>query len=374
MCYSNVLKYVKDTKQYEAHHKNQLTLDSAFHAAVSSIKTQSIRPRTRKLQRRLSCTQRYWLYEHLWRRNWQTEILRMLGGPTTIISPSQRTSHEKSIDIQIQNKRTWRSEISQPSIEIRSQMILSSPRSTILRQLRSSSFLHNDTSTICTHKYPQLEIAAIWRVYRFHSKQTRFKSSTCFLLMCRRIRRSTQIWLSPSPSCIRHERQSLRTGSALASVCTDFGLTCLKSDEYVFVKIVNNSNSRIQNIQPNSANFVEATAFVPKNDRIYSDCPHATAILITISYTNDNLAFTNCAALAAEFEVYCKVKFPMPRDPSTGIYPSNMTVIQQQAQCQLTSTSTSTNSLTNGAWNSATHCLHYFHKRPMISSKNSQNR
>jgi len=41
MCHSNVLKYVKGNKQYEAHHENQLTLDSAFHTAVSSITTQS---------------------------------------------------------------------------------------------------------------------------------------------------------------------------------------------------------------------------------------------------------------------------------------------------------------------------------------------
>ena len=47
---------------------------------------------------------------------------------------------------------------------------------------------------------------------------------------------------------------------------------------------------------------------------------------------DDNLAFTNCAALAAEFEIYCNVKFPMnaegpvnwylsvkyDRDPITG--------------------------------------------------------
>ena len=139
-------------------------------------------------------------------------------------------------------------------------------------------------------------------------------------------------------------------GQLFASVCTDLGLTRLKRDECVFVKFVNNSKSRIQNMQPDFANIIEATALLHENDRIYSDCPHATAIQTIASNVDDNLAFTNCAALAAEFEAYCKVKFPMPRDPSTGIYPSSMTMIQQQAQC------------------------HYFHKRPMISSKNSQNR
>jgi len=79
----------------------------------------------------------------------------------------------------------------------------------------------------------------------------------------------------------------------------------------VCVKFVNNSKSRIQNMQPNLANIIEATAFVPENDRIYSDCLHSTAIIIIASYVDDNLAFTNCEALAAEFEVHCNVKFPI---------------------------------------------------------------
>jgi len=37
---------------------------------------------------------------------------------SSLISPSKRNSHEKSMDIQIQDKRAWRSKISQPSIEI----------------------------------------------------------------------------------------------------------------------------------------------------------------------------------------------------------------------------------------------------------------
>ena len=83
-------------------------------------------------------------------------------------------------------------------------------------------------------------------------------------------------------------------GQLFSSVCTDFGLTRLKSDECVFVKFVNNSKTRIQNIPSNLANIIEATALVPENDRIYPDCPHATAIIIIASYVDDNLAFTNC--------------------------------------------------------------------------------
>ena len=63
-------------------------------------------------------------------------------------------------------------------------------------------------------------------------------------------------------------------------------------------------------MQPILTNIIEATALVPENVGIYSDCLHATVILIIASYVEDNLAFTNCAALAAEFEVHCNVKFP----------------------------------------------------------------
>ena len=100
-------------------------------------------------------------------------------------------------------------------------------------------------------------------------------------------------------------------GQLFTSVCTVFGLTHLKSDECVFVKFVNNSKTRIQNMQPNLANIIEATALLHENNRIYADCPHATAILTIASYFDDNLAFTNCATRSTEFEVYCNVKFSM---------------------------------------------------------------
>jgi len=64
-------------------------------------------------------------------------------------------------------------------------------------------------------------------------------------------------------------------------------------------------------MQPNLDSIIEATAFVAENDRIYADNLHATAILIIAWYVDDNLAFTNCAQLAAEFEVHCNVIFYM---------------------------------------------------------------
>jgi len=105
-----------------------------------------------------------------------------------------------------------------------------------------------------------------------------------------------------------------------ASICTDFRQTRLKSDESVFAKFVNNSKTRIQNVQPNLANIIEVTDHVPENDGIYSDCPHATAILSIASYVDDNLAFTKCAALAAEFEVHCNVKFPINAEEPVNWY------------------------------------------------------
>jgi len=149
------------------------------------------------------------------------------------------------MDIQIQNKRTWKPKISQPSLEIRSQRVLSSTRSVLLRELRSSCLLHNVAFTLRTHKHSKLPSTTIRRICCLHSKQSRLKPSTSLLRMCRRIRRSTQICLSsPSPS-VRHERQPWGWGQLFASVCTDFSLTRLKSDECVFVKFVNNSKTRI---------------------------------------------------------------------------------------------------------------------------------
>ena len=96
-----------------------------------------------------------------------------------------------------------------------------------------------------------------------------------------------------------------------ASVCTDFGLSRLKSDEYCFVRFVNNPKQNKHYTPPNLANISEATSFVPEYDCIYPDCPHATAILIIASYVDDSLAFTNCDSLAAAFETHCNFKFPM---------------------------------------------------------------
>jgi len=73
-------------------------------------------------------------------------------------------------------------------------------------------------------------------------------------------------------------------------------------------------------MQPKLANIIEATAFVPEDDRIYSDCPHATTTIIINSYVNDNVAYTNCEAIAAEFEVHCNVDFLMNAEGPVNWY------------------------------------------------------
>ena len=41
MSHSNVLQYIRGTKQYEDYHENQKALNSAFHTAVSTTTSQS---------------------------------------------------------------------------------------------------------------------------------------------------------------------------------------------------------------------------------------------------------------------------------------------------------------------------------------------
>jgi len=267
MSHSNVLKYIKGAEKYEAHHVNQPALNSTFHTALSSNMTQSNNvPENYKDAIAASDVA-------AWMKACDVEMgnLRLLGcwevpRRSSLTSPSKRISHEKSIDIQ--DKRAWRSKISQPSIEI------------VAKGYSQVQGLHYFES------YAPAVYCECAEGYEDRSKYV-------YRLLCHLygMKDSPRGW-----------------GQLFANVCKDFGLTNLKSDECFFVKSVNNSKSQIHNIHPNLAKINDATAFVPKNDRIYSDCPHATAILIIASYLDDNLAFTNCEALAAEFEVQCNVK------------------------------------------------------------------
>jgi len=100
MSYSNVLKYVTGTKEYEDHHNNQLALYSAFHTAVSSTMTQFDNVPENYTDAWATPDVADWMKACDVGKG-QTMIHRMLRGPTTIISPSKHISHEKSMDIHI---------------------------------------------------------------------------------------------------------------------------------------------------------------------------------------------------------------------------------------------------------------------------------
>ena len=71
---------------------------------------------------------------------------------------------------------------------------------------------------------------------------------------------------------------------------------------------------------------------LPTHDRLYPDCPHDTAILIVVTYVDDNLVFTDCETMRQQFAAYCnkRVRFnddgpvrwylgtQYDRDPNTG--------------------------------------------------------
>jgi len=97
-------------------------------------------------------------------------------------------------------------------------------------------------------------------------------------------------------------------------------------------------------------------------------------MLIIASYVDDNLAFTNCTALAAEFEVHCNVNFSMNAEGPVNWY------LSVKYDRDLTTGAVSAHQHLYidkllKRWDME-HCNlypHHFHKRPMISSKNLQN-
>jgi hypothetical protein len=44
---------------------------------------------------------------------------------------------------------------------------------------------------------------------------------------------------------------------------------------------------------------------LPTHDRIYPDCPHDTAIIIVVTYVDDNLVFTNFKTMRQQFAAHC---------------------------------------------------------------------
>ncbi len=59
------------------------------------------------------------------------------------------------------------------------------------------------------------------------------------------------------------------------------------------------------------SNLAKHLAPLPAHDRVYHDCPHDTAILIVVTYVDDNLVFANCETLRPQFAAHCnkRVRF-----------------------------------------------------------------
>jgi hypothetical protein len=116
------------------------------------------------------------------------------------------------------------------------------------------------------------------------------------------------------------------------TLCTSFGLQRLVTDGCVHIKYVNNKKSTQQLPEINLNNMAKLLKTLPIHDRIYSHCPHDTAIIIVVTYVDDNLVFTNCETMRQQFAAHCnkRVRFndegpvrwylgtQYDRDPNTG--------------------------------------------------------
>ena len=109
------------------------------------------------------------------------------------------------------------------------------------------------------------------------------------------------------------------------SICQSFHLTQLKTDECVYVKIVNNQRDH-QELEPNSHSTADLSQLhkmkpdVPIHNRIYSDCAYPISILIICSYVDDNLFFTNSTILAHAFETHCNTRLKMTSEGPVNWY------------------------------------------------------
>ena len=116
------------------------------------------------------------------------------------------------------------------------------------------------------------------------------------------------------------------------TLCNDYGLTRLVSDGCVHIKYINNSKTGKSRSDINLNDLAQHLAPLPETDRVYPDCPHDTAIIIVVTYVDDNLVFTNCDTLRHAFATHCnkRVRFndegparwylgtQYDRDPDTG--------------------------------------------------------
>ena len=117
-------------------------------------------------------------------------------------------------------------------------------------------------------------------------------------------------------------KQSPRAYNQLfAEICRAYGLTQLKSDECVFVKMANNSKSEATNDNMSDIRSIpHMQPTLPSDDRIWPDCPYAKVVLIVCTYVDDNLFFTNSVLLAKNFDAFCKTRIDITCDGPVNWY------------------------------------------------------
>ncbi len=109
------------------------------------------------------------------------------------------------------------------------------------------------------------------------------------------------------------------------SICTSFGLQKLVTDGCEHIKYVNDKKIKQHTPKINLNDLAKHLKQLPTHDRIYPDCPHDTAIIIVVTYVDDNLVITNCKTIRQQFAAHCnkRVRFndedtQYDWDPITG--------------------------------------------------------
>ncbi len=74
---------------------------------------------------------------------------------------------------------------------------------------------------------------------------------------------------------------------------------------------MNNKKSKHQQPKINLNDLAKHLTPLPIHDRVYPDCPHDTAILLVVTYVDENLVLTNCDTLRQLFATHCnkRVRF-----------------------------------------------------------------
>ncbi len=245
-------------------------------------------------------------------RNEKAPRTQLLVRRQTRRHPQRHSRHGQPMDVQIQTRRNRSSVQSRTPQPICSQRLHTNQNRTLLRKLRTCGFFRHSPHGLRLNRSTTLSRQSLRRVSRLHRKRPRRRHSTRILRMRRRLRRpsrvrlpapQTPIWYGPEPTrlvqTLVHTMPIIRPTK-----------TCHR---WMRPRQVHEQQKKSTNQQPNVNlnDLAKHLTPLPIHDRVYADCPHATAILIVVTYVDDNLVFTNCATLRQTFAAHCnkRVRF-----------------------------------------------------------------